>query len=1161
MPTPGQKSKSVKGFNKDNKRPSNPQWKKKPSPNQIISREQELKELHSCASRVISEYRTFNDLNHSMFTQALQLRHEPKLVKLDSEFASTRKTDPKSQKNTPKEDPSTTPTSLDEMQTDHLRHFHTFPISTRTKKALAEYGYKQCTRVQHASMTSALFGHDLFILSCTGSGKTLSFIIPVLENLWRNHWNRDLGLGALIIEPTRELALQTFHVLRRIGVYHEFSAGLLIGGTSFEDEQKAIAGMNILICTPGRLIHHLERSSGLDLSNLISLVIDECDHLLDIGFAEQFEIIAPLLPSKLKLSKALRSNEELARNIHRPKNVKQSLHTILLSATTNRQVKTLATKVLGESFRYITLTDKKSGNVPENLSHRYLVVPETEKLNTLFEFLRVHRSNKSVVFVSTARQASFLYELFRGLSIKAPVHRLHSKLGSASRTHEYYQFQQEQYGVLICTDIAARGLDFSNVSWVVHYDCPSSLTQYTHRSGRTARLKGKGSILLMLTPAQERFAHILHITSPSLKLQQVGLPQFRSEFYPKLAQFYSEKPLVKAHAEKAVLSYIQHVIHESQDFFEMLKVLIPSHHQLKKSLAEAKTVSILKSTPGANSRFYAGVLNSENSIITLLLYSIFNFSSYDIIGLCRGYGLQSAPIIISPDLDLDDNNNNDHDDNNDQDVQKKKNKDKSKDKGQFDDDENAEQELAMIYRKNPELEKFIKNSKLLLEQLLQQKSIKNKSLSTRTLSQFILEDNYLTQHTQKQPAAVSSILDVDIYKSDDFFSSIYSPWSSDDDEEEISKDEQISFNQHDNIFEQLKQRYLAVDQSDKQYVKDVATKRRKTRLNLQKLQQLNRLGYKLTLEDLEELMRNKKNGKALDLENFKSHMGDDDSDSDVVIGGADDEARSILDGLGESDVDSENDDFEGDGEGFGYGVESEDENDHHDDDDDEPNEFHKFMQQQELEQKKQKGQGKNKNQQNNVKMSAKHLLDEDSDSGEEYTQQTPITAKNLLDEDSDSQESDYPKPKGKSSQTTQTKSTSSLMGFDSDDDSEDENKFTQTKPNNTKVRETKEEKKTRQIDERREKNRIAKEARLAKQDREAASKRINLNESSSSDDDYVAKKPVVAKKFLNLDETSSDDDDDDDAPQPVVNKNGKRMADQQLVPKVTTAKKPMRKLA
>lgn len=154
------------------------------------------------------------------------------------------------------------------------------------------------TDIQRAAIPHALYGRDILGAARTGSGKTLSFCVPLIELLYRKQWTQDSGLGALIISPTRELALQIFQELRKVGQYHNFSAGVITGGKELLEEKLRINNMNILVCTPGRLLQHMDQTVGFDTSNTQMLVLDEADRILEMGFADTLNAILNNLPKQ-----------------------------------------------------------------------------------------------------------------------------------------------------------------------------------------------------------------------------------------------------------------------------------------------------------------------------------------------------------------------------------------------------------------------------------------------------------------------------------------------------------------------------------------------------------------------------------------------------------------------------------------------------------------------------------------------------------------------------------------------------------------------------------------------------------------------------------------------------------------------------------------------
>eukprot|EP00003_Mantamonas_plastica_P007436 TRINITY_DN1624_c2_g1_i9.p1 TRINITY_DN1624_c2_g1~~TRINITY_DN1624_c2_g1_i9.p1 ORF type:complete len:270 (-),score=99.89 TRINITY_DN1624_c2_g1_i9:383-1192(-) len=181
----------------------------------------------------------------------------------------------------------------------NAKAFKELPISQKTLKGLTKHKFIKLTDIQRSAIPHALTGRDVLGAAKTGSGKTLAFLIPILEKLFRERWTNMDGIGAIVISPTRELAVQIFDVLRDIGCEHDkLSAGLLVGGKDVAYEQQFVNNMNILVCTPGRLLQHMDETPGFDCSNLKVLVLDEADRILDMKFEREIQAILENIPEE-----------------------------------------------------------------------------------------------------------------------------------------------------------------------------------------------------------------------------------------------------------------------------------------------------------------------------------------------------------------------------------------------------------------------------------------------------------------------------------------------------------------------------------------------------------------------------------------------------------------------------------------------------------------------------------------------------------------------------------------------------------------------------------------------------------------------------------------------------------------------------------------------
>jgi len=460
----------------------------------------------------------------------------------------------------------------------HRVAFRTLPLSEATLRGLDEAPFTTMTTIQNACIPHALAGRDILGAARTGSGKTLAFLVPVLEVLYRNRYTPLDGPGAVVLSPTRELAVQIFQVLKVIGKHHSFSVGLLIGGRKkdFDEEQQRVGTTNILIATPGRLLQHLEQTPYFDLSALRILVLDEADRILDMGFREQLLRLLEYIP-------------------------KEDRQTLLFSATQTRDVKHLATLSLRQP-EYLGVHDKEKTSTPQSLQQSYIVVPLEHKLNAVYSFVKSHLKCKTIIFLASCAQVRYAWELFCSLRPGLPVMALHGKLVQEKRTKIYFDFIQKPHAVLFATDIAARGLDFPNVDWVVQVDAPEDRETYIHRAGRTARYRAGGKALLILTPSEEKkgFIKLLNNNLPTdggeqkskpLPLKKLTInPNKASIVTQRAASMVASNVKLNELAKKAYRSYVRSIyLMPRKEIFSVED--IPTD-EFSKSLGLASTPSL-----------------------------------------------------------------------------------------------------------------------------------------------------------------------------------------------------------------------------------------------------------------------------------------------------------------------------------------------------------------------------------------------------------------------------------------------------------------------------------------------------------------------------------------------------------------------------------------
>ncbi|CAG0887160.1 unnamed protein product [Cyprideis torosa] len=413
-----------------------------------------------------------------------------------------------------------------------FERFQEFPLSKKSLEGLSDAGMVSPTPIQRATIGVALLGCDILGAAKTGSGKTLAFLVPLLERLYRERWNPHDGVVAMVITPTRELAYQIFEVLKTVGKHHNISAALLIGGRDYKFEGTRLDRINILICTPGRILQHMDTNPLLSCENLKILVLDEADRLLDMGFRETLTSILEHLPAERQ--------------------------TMLFSATQTRSVRDLAVLSLRDPI-YVSVDEQSATMTPETLSQGFMICPLVDKVDVLWTFIKTHLRQKTLVFVATCKQVKFFYEIFRHLRPGVPLMHLHGKLPQLKRMAVYEEFCGKGRGLMISTDVAARGLDFPAVDWVLQMDCPEDVNEYIHRVGRTARSNRRGNSLLILTESEKKFVDCLRSRKIPIKERQMNEATMLRIAGGKLQSLLAADPELKDRARRAFVAYVKHI--------------------------------------------------------------------------------------------------------------------------------------------------------------------------------------------------------------------------------------------------------------------------------------------------------------------------------------------------------------------------------------------------------------------------------------------------------------------------------------------------------------------------------------------------------------------------------------------------------------------------
>jgi ATP-dependent RNA helicase DDX10/DBP4 len=434
--------------------------------------------------------------------------------------------------------------------------FSELPLSARTQAGLRAAGYDRLTAVQAASIPHALAGRDVVGAARTGSGKTLCYVVPVLEALQRAGWQSGVegdGLGALVVCPTRELALQVFQVLRRVGTRHAgLSAGLAIGGKDAAEEAERVGRMAVLVGTPGRLLAHLDRVGELRADDLRLLVLDEADRLLDSAFRSTMDALLAHLP---------------------PSSRRQ---TLLFSATQTTASLAQLSRLRLRAPERVSVHAESASATPARLRQSYCVVEAHRKLDFVFSFLRAHSRHKTLVFLSTCKQVKFVHAAFCHLHPGVPIHCLHGQLHQLKRMAIYDNFCRTRHAALFCTDVASRGLDFPQVDWVLQVDCPEDPTAYIHRVGRTARYSAGGRALLLLTPREAEGA------LPALRARHLPVEELRADparlqpLADRLSALCAQDPALRHLAQRALATYLRSIhLHSDKRTFDVHSLDLP----------------------------------------------------------------------------------------------------------------------------------------------------------------------------------------------------------------------------------------------------------------------------------------------------------------------------------------------------------------------------------------------------------------------------------------------------------------------------------------------------------------------------------------------------------------------------------------------------------
>ncbi|KAK9884665.1 hypothetical protein WA026_007507 [Henosepilachna vigintioctopunctata] len=481
---------------------------------------------------------------------------------------------------------------------------------------LEKHGFTTLTNVQEKAIPVMLKGQNVLIRSQTGSGKTLAYAVPILDalqsitpRLERNH-----GVQAIIVVPTRELALQTHEIISKICTFQWIVVGHLCGGENRNTEKTRLRkGTHILIATPGRLLDHILHTSSFKINNVRCLVLDEADRLLDMGFKKDIvKIVEELDKSKkndeydpMAMLRGDTSKEVIDENepdtsycLRDPKNMKRQ--NVLLSATLTKGIAELAEFTMKDHIYIDALAEDLNINpnhmvIPKTVRQEYIITFVKHRLFTLASILvaKSKENCKILVFMATSQMVDFHYELFskylailpfnRGklnsgnvvllddgledsdddeeVALDAQFFKLHGSMEQNKRKEQFSGFRKAKKGILICTDVAARGIDVPQADHVIQYTGPQTDEDYIHRVGRTGRVDQAGTALIFLTHEEQEYVN--HLREHKVFLKE----RTSSEFSNHLCDLMKE-----ADAERAAVALqnrFQNAVSANGDLYKL----------------------------------------------------------------------------------------------------------------------------------------------------------------------------------------------------------------------------------------------------------------------------------------------------------------------------------------------------------------------------------------------------------------------------------------------------------------------------------------------------------------------------------------------------------------------------------------------------------------
>lgn len=465
-----------------------------------------------------------------------------------------------------------------------MTRFTELNISEKVLRALEEMGFEEATPIQAETIPHGLNGKDIIGQAQTGTGKTAAFGIPMIEQ-----FETDVKhVQGLVVAPTRELAIQVAAEINRLGKFKRIRALAIYGGQEMGRQIRALKDRpQIVVATPGRLLDHLKRRT-IRLDEIKTVVLDEADEMLNMGFIDDIKEILRLVPEERQ--------------------------TLLFSATMPKEIREIATTLMKTP---VEIKIKAKEMTVENIDQIFMEVPERQKFDTLSNHLDIHSPKLAIVFARTKKRVD---EITDGLQVRGfRAEGIHGDLSQAKRMNVLRKFKDERIEILVATDVAARGLDISGVTHVYNFDIPQDPESYVHRIGRTGRAGRTGEAISFVTPRE--IPHLRLIEKVTKSKMKRAIPPTTQDAERGMQQVAAEQ-LIKTLEENNLTDYKETASNllEDHDSIRLvaaaLKLLTKERKDVPVRISAIEPISVKRSQNNSRrqgKRFYEKRKNSRGN--------------------------------------------------------------------------------------------------------------------------------------------------------------------------------------------------------------------------------------------------------------------------------------------------------------------------------------------------------------------------------------------------------------------------------------------------------------------------------------------------------------------------------------------------------------------